>query len=159
MSASNAIVTTFPSDLEIQMVRVFAAPKRLVYEAHTEARHVKEWWGRHGSTLIVCEIDARPGGTWRFVSREADGSENAFRGEIRELVPHDRIVWTFEWEGLPGHIVVDTLTLVEKDGKTTLTTLSRFSNKEDRDGMVASGMEAGANESMDRLDELLRRLV
>ena len=159
MSASNAIVTTFPSDLEIQMVRVFAAPKKLVWAAHLEPRHVEQWWGRHGSTLIVCEIDARPGGKWRFVSREADGSENAFRGEIRELAPHDRIVWTFEWEGLPGHVVVDTVTLVEKDGKTTLTTLSRFSSKEDRDGMVASGMEAGANESMDRLDELLRRLV
>jgi uncharacterized protein YndB with AHSA1/START domain len=149
------ITLSTPSDLEIVMTRVFNAPRRLVYEAHSKPEHIQRWWGPGASTMISCELDFRPGGRWRFVSREADGSENAFRGEFREIVEPEKIVQTFEWEGMPGHISVDTLTLVEQDGKTTLTSTTVFDSVEDRDGMLQSGMEAGANQSYDRLEELL----
>jgi uncharacterized protein YndB with AHSA1/START domain len=84
--------------------------------------------------------------------------DQGFRGEFREIARPERIVWTFEWEGMPGHISVDTLTLEEHDGKTTLTATSVFDSVEDRDGMLESGMESGAAESYDRLDEYLEVL-
>ena len=148
---SQHLTVTLPSDLEIKMVRVFDAPRALVFEAHTSCEHVKHWWGR--GNPLDCEMDFRPGGSWRFVQRGPDGSEVAFRGVYREIVPPERIVNTFEFEGLPGHISVETLTLVERDGKTTLTSTSRFDSAEDRDGMLRSGMEKGAAETYDRLAE------
>ena len=144
-----AMTLTFPSDREID------APRRLVFEAHTKCEHIKHWWGPRGSTLSVCEMDFRPGGAWRFVEREGDGQDYAFRGVYREIVPPERIVQTFEFEGMPGHVSVETLTLVERDGKTTLTTRSVFETKEDRDGMLQSGMETGAAETWERLAEYL----
>jgi uncharacterized protein YndB with AHSA1/START domain len=157
--AEGKITLSTPSDLEVVMTRVFNAPRRLVYEAHSKPEHIQRWWGPRGSTMTSCEMDFRPGGRWRFVLREADGSENAFRGEFRETVEPEKIVQTFEWEGMPGHISVDTLTLVEQHGKTTATTTSRFGSVEDRDGMLQSGMEAGANESYDRLEEHLATMA
>jgi uncharacterized protein YndB with AHSA1/START domain len=153
--AEGKITLSIPSNLEIVMTRVFNAPRRLVFEANSKPEHIQRWWGQRGSTMISCEIDFRPGGRWRFVTREPDGSENAFRGEFREIVEPEKIVQTFEWEGMPGHISVDTLTLVEQDGKTTVTSTSVFDSVEDRDGMLQSGMEQGANESYDRLEEHL----
>jgi uncharacterized protein YndB with AHSA1/START domain len=150
-----ALNVTLPSDREIMMTRVFDAPRDLVFQAHTSSEHIEKWWGRRGSTLIVCELDFRPRGKWRFVERSADGEEHGFRGEYREIVPPERIVWTFEYEGMPGHISVETMTLTEHGGKTTLTAVSRFDSVEDRDGMLQSGMEVGANETWDRLAEYL----
>jgi uncharacterized protein YndB with AHSA1/START domain len=152
---SSALKLTLPSDREIVLTRVFDAPRRLVFEAHSKPEHVKHWWGRRGSTLPVCDMDFRPGGAWRFVERGPDGQDYAFRGVYREIVPPERIVWTFEFEGMPSHVAVETLTLVERDGKTTLTGRSVFETREDRDGMLQSGMEAGAAETMDRLAEYL----
>jgi len=106
-------------------------------------------------TLTVCEMAFRPGGAYRFVQRDTDGNEFAFRGEYREIVPPERIVHTFEFEGMPGHVSVETLALVEQDGKTTLTATSVFDSVEDRDGTLQSGMEAGARETWDRLAEHL----
>ena len=103
-------------------------------------------------------MDFWPGGPWRFVLRGPDGEVPGFRGEFREIVRPERIVWTFEWEGMPGHVSVDTLTLEEQDGKTTLTSTSVFDSVEDRDGMLESGMESGAAETYDRLDEYLEVL-
>jgi uncharacterized protein YndB with AHSA1/START domain len=157
-TAQPRLTLTFPSDLEICMTRVFDAPRELVFEAHTSCDHVSRWWGRRESELAVCDMDFRPGGAWRFVEREKDGAEYGFRGEFREIVRPERIVQTFEFEGMPGHISVDTMTLEERDGKTLLTTTSLFASKEDRDGMVASGMEGGANETWDRLAEYLEVL-
>ena len=152
------VTVTLPSDREIVMTRVFDAPRELVFEAHSKCEHLTQWWGPRGHTLPVCELDFRPGGAWRFVSRGTDGGEDAFRGEFREIVAPERIVWTFEYEGMPGHISVDTLTLVEQDGKTTLTATSIFDSVEDRDGMLQSGMEAGATETWDRLAEHLKAM-
>ena len=149
---------TLPSDLELVMTRVFNAPRELVFNAHLDPQQVEQWWGPRAYTTIVDKLEARPGGQWRFINRRADGSEEAFRGEFREIVRPERITWTFEWEGLPGHIGLETVTFTEQDGRTTLTTTSHFNTREERDGMIANGMEAGANEAADRLEELLERL-
>lgn len=149
---------TLPSDLEIRLTRVFDAPRDLVFEAMTKAEHVREWYGRRSDATPLCEIDARPGGKWRIVNRGPDGEEFAFRGEIREIVPPERVVQTWEFEGFPGHISVETLELTEVDGKTLVTATSRFDSVEDRDGLIASGMETGAAESYDRLAEYLAKL-
>jgi uncharacterized protein YndB with AHSA1/START domain len=156
---SSKLTVTTPSEREIRMTRTFDAPRRLVFEAHSKPEHVRQWWGRRGSTMLVCDMDFRPGGSWRFVTREPEGDENGFRGEFREIAPPERIVWTFEWEGLPGHISVETLSFEERDGKTTLTATSVFDSVEDRDGMLQSGMEEGAGETWDRLEEHVREMA
>jgi uncharacterized protein YndB with AHSA1/START domain len=150
------ITTTLPSDTEITMSRTFDAPRHLVWAAMTQPQHIKRWWGR-GNPLDVT-LDFRPGGSYRFVEHADDGNDYAFRGEIREIVPEERVVQTFEYEGMPGHIAVETMTLEEKDGRTTVTNTSAFSSKEDRDGMLSSGMETGANQSYDALEALLAEL-
>ena len=152
---SDNLTVTLPSDLEIKMVRVFEAPRALVYEAHTKCEHVKHWWGR--GNPLDCEMDFRAGGTYRFVEHAPDG-DYAFRGEYREIQPPERIVQTFEFEGMPGQVCVETLELTEEDGRTTVTSVTRFDTKEARDGMASSGMEVGARESYDALAAYLAKL-
>jgi uncharacterized protein YndB with AHSA1/START domain len=154
---STKLTVELPSDLEIVMSRSFDAPRSLVFEVHSKAEHLKRWWGPRKYDMPVCEIDFRPGGAWRMV-HWADGEEYAFRGTFLEIVPPETIVWTFEFEGMPGHVATETMTLSERDGKTTITTHSLYSSREDRDAMLQSGMEEGANESYDRLAELLAEL-
>ena len=154
------LTLTTPSDREILMTREFNAPRELVFEAHSKCEHLDRWWGPRKYSLAVCEMDFRPGGNYRFVHRGPDGvEEHGFSGEYREIVPPERIVWTFEWEGMPGHISVETLTLEDLgSGRTKLTAHSLFDSVEDRDGMLQSGMETGAAESWDRLQELLETM-
>ncbi len=156
--SNSAYQVTLPSEREIVMTRVFNAPRELVFRAHTDPKLIAQWWGLRSYTTIVDKMDVRPGGAWRFVQRRADGSEEGFRGEFREIVPPERFTWTFEWEGAPGHVGLETYTFEEHAGKTTLTATSVFNTPEERDGVIASGMEAGANESADRLEELLASL-
>lgn len=153
--SSEGFTVSTPSDREIQMERVLDAPRELVFKALTDPELIPKWWGRRKDTTTVDKMEVRPGGAWRFTTTADDGDNHAFRGEIREIVPPERIVQTFEWEGLPGHISVDTLTLEEQDGKTKVMIVSTFDSTEDRDGMLQSGMEGGANETWDRLEELL----
>ena len=155
----NTLTVTTPSDLEIVLSREFDAPRALVFEALSQPEHLRHWWGQAASTLVHCELDFRPGGTWRFVERDQDGQEWGFRGEVREIVPPERIVQTFEWEGLPGHISVETMQLEDLGGRTRITVTSMFDSVEDRDGMLQSGMEQGAGESYDRLEAYLKTLV
>lgn len=150
---------TVLSDLEIRMTREFAAPRPLVFEAFSKPEHLRVWWGQKGSTSLVCEGDFRPGGTWRMVERDASGAEWGFHGEIREVVPPEKIVQTFEFEGMPGHVSVDTLELADLGPRTRMTVTTRFASKEDRDGMLQSGMEQGAGESYDKLEEYLVTLA
>jgi uncharacterized protein YndB with AHSA1/START domain len=157
-SRSNQMTVTTPSDREIVLTRVFDAPRDLVFEAHTSCEHMSRWWGPRRYEVSSCEMDFRPGGAWRIVHRGADGTEHGFRGEFREIDRPERIVWTFEYEGMPGHVSVDTLTLQERDGKTSLTATSVFDSVEDRDGMLQSGMQEGAAETWDRLAEYLELL-
>lgn len=154
---SDTFQLAFPTDTEIVMTRVFDAPRALVFEAMTTPEHVAKWWGTT-DTLDV-ELDFRVGGKWRFVEHAPDGQTYAFHGEIREIVPGERVVQTFEFEGMPGHVLVETMQLAEEGGKTTVTTTSVFDTKEERDGMVASGMETGARASYDRLEALLASLA
>jgi uncharacterized protein YndB with AHSA1/START domain len=149
---------TLPSDHEILLTRVFDAPRALVFAAYSKPEHVRRWWGPRRYELTVCEMDFRPGGTWRFVQRDTDGSEYGFHGEYREIVRPERLVYTFEFEGAPGHVSVETITFDEHDGRTLATNLVAFATPEARDAMIASGMESGAAESMERLDEYARSL-
>ena len=155
----NPLTVTTPSDREIVLSREFDAPRALVFEALSKPEHLRHWWGQADSTLVHCEVDFRPGGRWRFVERDKDGQEWGFRGEVREIVPPERIVQTFEWEGLPGHISVETMQLEDLSGRTRITVTSVFDSVEDRDGMLQSGMEQGASESYDRLEAYLRTLA
>jgi uncharacterized protein YndB with AHSA1/START domain len=147
-----------PSDLEILITREFDAPRDVVFKAMTDPDLIPRWWGPRNHTTVVDKMDVRPGGAWRFIAREPDGRESAFRGEYREVVGPERIVQTFEWEPMAGHISVETATFTERDGKTILTTRTLFASKEDRDGMIQSGMEKGLVETHDRFAELLLEL-
>jgi len=158
MKNTGALTVTTPSDREIVMTRVFDAPRELVFKAYTDSTLIPQWWGPRGFTTTVDQMDVRPGGVWRFVQRGPDGSEYAFNGVYREIAPPQRIVSTFEFEGMPGHVSVETLTLEEHTGKTKVTSMSLFQTVEDRDGMLQSGMEAGAAETYDRFAELLEAL-
>ena len=109
-------------------------------------------------SIVSCEVDFRPGGKWRIVHRDADGDEIAFFGEYLEIVRPERIVWTFGFEGMPGPPAIETYRFTEADGKTTLTSVSRFDSIESRDAAIASGMEKGAAETLDRLEALLSSL-
>jgi uncharacterized protein YndB with AHSA1/START domain len=147
------------SEREIEMTRIFAAPRELVFEAYTDPGHIPHWWGPCSVTTRVESMDVRPGGRWRFIQRYPDGAEYAFFGEYREVAPPERLVSTFEFEGVPGLVMVDTLTLREADGKTMLTVISRFASREERDRMRESGLHDGAAEMWDRLAEHLAQLV
>lgn len=142
---------------EIVLSREFEAPRELVWEALSRPEHLRRWWGLRADSMSVCEMDFRVGGAWRFVVSGPQG-EHGFRGEYREIVRPERVVQTFEWEGMPGHISTETLTLQERGGATLMTIVSVFDTPQDRDGMLASGMEEGAGQSYDRLEELLHEM-
>jgi uncharacterized protein YndB with AHSA1/START domain len=152
MNQHSGTVIELPSDQEIRITRVFDAPRELVFRAHTDAALIPLWWGPRSTTTIVDKMDVRPGGEYRFIHR-SDGSEYIFYGEFREITPPERIVQTSQMEGMPG-VIVETLTLEEKNGKTILTVIEWCATKEERDAVLASGMEEGLRESYDRLDEI-----
>lgn len=151
-------VTLTPSGAAF--TRVFDAPRRLVWEAMSKVEHYPRWWGPRGQTMIHCEMDFRSGGSYRFVVRDPDGNEYAFRGQIREVVPEERIVQTFEFEGAPGLVLLDSLTLTEESGKTVLRATSTIESgsPEAVEQMLQSGMLEGAAETYDRLEELVATL-
>jgi uncharacterized protein YndB with AHSA1/START domain len=144
-------------DREILTERVFDAPRERVFGAYTDPELIPQWWGPRGQTTTVDLMEVRPGGSWRFVCRDSEGREDAFRGTYREITPPERIVNTFEWEGMPGHVLVETATFEDLGRQTRVKTVSLFHTTEERDGMLASGMESGMSESHERLDELLAR--
>src|SRR5438128_7328723 len=148
---------SLPSDREIVGSRIMDAPPELVFKAYTDPELIPRWWGPRRYATTVDKMDVRPGGVWRYISRGADGTEFAFHGTYREIKRPERLVSTFEFEGMPGHVVVDTATFEERGWKTQVTVTSRFESVEDRDGMLKSGMEDGAAETWDRLAELLRK--
>jgi uncharacterized protein YndB with AHSA1/START domain len=155
MSDTNIIVE--PNKQEVVITRTFDAPKELVFKTITDPKLIPEWWGPRRLKTTVVEMDVRRGGTWRFIHEDTDGSEFGFRGVYHDITPGESVVQTFEFEGVPGHVLLSTYRLEELDGKTTLTGQSVFQSLEDRDGMVESGMEYGAREMMDRLGELLAK--
>ena len=153
---SKTTIVAKPGRQEIVLIRDFDAPRDLVYKVLTDPELRPQWWGPRELTTTIETMDTREGGSWRFIQRDPDGNEYAFHGMYHVLDAPNQTVETFEFEGLPErHVVLDTTNLVEHDGITTLTQTSVFQSVEDRDGMVASGMETGARESMDRIEELL----
>jgi uncharacterized protein YndB with AHSA1/START domain len=158
-NSAGATTFTLPSDREIAATRVFDAPRRLVFEAHTNPKHVPNWMlGPEGWTMPVCEIDLRPGGTWHFVWRKADGSEMAMRGTYKEVAPPERVVTTESW-GEPWPETINTVSLTEKDGKTTLTMAVLYPSIEARDAALKTGMKDGMTQSFDRLAEYLQAMA
>jgi uncharacterized protein YndB with AHSA1/START domain len=153
-----AATTTFatPSDRKLVIERVFDAPRARVFAAYTDPELIPRWWGPRRLTTIVDHMDLRPGGQWRFVQHDSDGREYAFRGTYREVTPPERLVQTFEWEGMPGHVAIESVTFEDLGERTRITTTTLFHTTEERDDMLASGMEGGVTESHERLDELFQ---
>ena len=161
MTASNAknemTITAPPDEPVIVLTREFNAPRELVFAMHTRPEHVKRWWGPRYITLLICEIDLRPGGEWRYVFSKGDGPGMTFKGVYQEVVPPERLVYTFifDVEHIRDHPATVTTTFEDLDGRTKMTQITRHDTFAARDGHFQSGMESGAKETMDRLEELL----
>jgi uncharacterized protein YndB with AHSA1/START domain len=148
---------TKPSTREIRTERVFDAPRDLVWKASTDPKLVAKWWGR-GNKLDVERLEVKPGGRWRFIEHAPEGT-TGFEGRFREVTPPSRLVQTFEWDGMPGHVLVNTMEFQDLGvGRTKVVSTSLFHSTEERDGMLQSGMEQGMNESYAALDRLLTEL-
>jgi uncharacterized protein YndB with AHSA1/START domain len=154
MKNTGTLKVTLPSDREVRLTRVFDAPRSMVYDAMTRPELLKRWFGPHGFSLIVCEVDLRVGGRWRFVLEGPDGRTMGMGGIYIALTPPDGSIHTEAFDDFPGEARVTTV-LTEEHGKTTLVATSLAPSKEIRDAVIASGMEHGAAETYDRLAELL----
>jgi len=156
-SAATAKFST-PTDREIHIERVFNAPRDRLWRAFTDPKLVAQWWGR-GNKLVIEKLEVERGGHWRFVEHGPDGV-HGFEGRFREVKPQERLVQTFEWDGMPGYTMVQTATFEDLgDGRTKVITDVMFFTTEERDGMLNSGMEQGLNQSYAALDALLAKLV
>lgn len=159
MKNTETLKVTTPTERELVMTRVFDAPRHLLFDALTKPELLRQWYGPNGWTLVICEIDLRVGGAWRFVSRNADGKDIGQRGVYREIAPPERLVNTESWEDWnPGELLVTTV-LVEQGGKTTFTSTLVFPSQEVRDMLIKSGMTNGAAETYDKLDEFLTSIA
>ncbi|MGB9185191.1 MAG: SRPBCC family protein [Solirubrobacteraceae bacterium] len=150
---------TLPADDQILITRQFDAGKELVYRAWTTPELVKRWYGGNHGEVISAEIDLRVGGRWRYVTAAGEGSESAFHGEYREIVPGERIVATEVYEGAPDAESLNTLTLVERDGLTTLTVLVQHQSQAHRDAVLRAGIESGIAATLDKLEQVARSLT
>jgi uncharacterized protein YndB with AHSA1/START domain len=157
-AAGRKAKVTSVGEREATVERVFDAPRDRVWRAMTDPKLVAQWWGR-GNKLDVVTWEFKRGGHWRFVEH-ADGQTHGFEGRYAEIDPPKKVVQTFEWDGMPGHTCLETMTLDDLgDGKTKLTTHSLFLTQQDRDGMLQSGMESGVNLSYAALDRVLETLA
>ena len=154
MKNTGTLKVTTPTDREIVLTRVFDAPRHLVFDAFTKAELLKRWFGPRGWSLVVCEVDLRVGGGFRFVLRGPDGTQMGMRGVYREIVPPERSVHMESFDDYPGESQV-TSVLTEDGGRTTLTATVLYPSQEVRDIVIKSGMEHGAAESYDKLAEML----
>jgi uncharacterized protein YndB with AHSA1/START domain len=143
----------------IDMEREFDAPRDLVFRAYTDPDLLARWLGPRRLTMRVDRWDVRDGGAWRYVHREADGTEYGFHGVFHGAQTPDGMLQTFEFEGAPGHVSLESLAMEERDGRTTIRMHSVFQSVEDRDAMLESGMETGVNEGFERLEALLAGLA
>jgi uncharacterized protein YndB with AHSA1/START domain len=153
-TSSRTATVTLPTDEQILITREFDAPKHLVYKAWTTPDLVTRWWSGRRGKMTIAEIDLRVGGTWRYVMIAEGGLEVAFHGEYREIVSNERIVMTDVYEAMPDGEALVTVRFTENDGRTVLTLLMQLASKEARDAVVNSGMEAGMQESWDRLEQV-----
>jgi uncharacterized protein YndB with AHSA1/START domain len=154
-------ITAEPNKQEIFIEREFDAPRDLVFKVTTDPEFIPKWWGPRGNSIEVDKSDVRSGGEWRFIHSTPDGHKTGFHGSYHEVLPPQRVIQTFEWEGLPetGHVILETTRFEALEGNRTKIIIQQvFQTVQDRDGMVASGQEKGMKESHERLDELLATL-
>ena len=160
MTSSRKAVLTLPTDTEIKIVREFAAPARLVWKAWTTPELIKRWWHAKRGEVTSAEVDLRVGGKWRWVLVTTDGGyEVAFHGEYRDIIPHERLVYTEVFEGAPDGEALNSTDLVEKNGRTTVTMRMQLKSREERDAILATGMEAGMQDALDLLEEVATSLA
>jgi uncharacterized protein YndB with AHSA1/START domain len=159
MISSRSAKVTLPEDTQILITREFDAPKEAVFKAYTTPELVERWWHANRGEMTACEIDLRVGGRWRYAMNAPGFGEVAFHGEYREIVPNEKLVSTEVYEGAPDAEALDTLTLTEQDGRTTLTLLVEHQNKQGRDMHVESGMEDGLQDAFDRLEQVAVELA
>ena len=159
MNNAGTLEVTTPTDREIVLTRAFDAPRRLVFDAFTKPDLLKRWFGARGWNLVVCEVDLRVGGSWRFVSRGPQGAHMGQSGVYREIAPPDRLVYTelFDDQSYPGESLI-THEFVEQNGKTTLSSTLLYASQEGRDIVLSYPMRRGVGESYDRLGALLSEL-
>jgi uncharacterized protein YndB with AHSA1/START domain len=146
---------TMPSDRELVFTRVFDAPRQRVFDAWTKPEHLVRWYGCHRSSLIVCEVDLRVGGSYCFVARMTDGTEHALSGVYRDVVPPERLAFTQRFNDDPGKEALVALLLEERNGKTTMTMTALYRSAEDRQAVLDIGVAQGTAETFERLDALL----
>ncbi len=154
MKNTGTLQVAIPTDREIVMTRVFDAPRNLVFDAFSKPELLKRWFGPRGWSLVVCEVDFKVGGKWRFVLRGPDGREMGMRGVYREIAPPERTVHLEMFDDYPGESIV-TAVFVEQNGKTTMTATVLYESQVIRDAVIKSGMEHGAAECYDKLAEYL----
>jgi len=162
MTAHTTNILAEPGKQEILITREFDAPRALVFKACTDPKLIPQWWGPRYLSTEVDKMDVRSGGQWRFINRDAEGKEYAFHGVYHEILAPERIIDTFEYEGLPetGHVTLETTKLEElPGGRTRFTVQSVFQSVADRDGMLQSDMEEGARDTYERLAELLKKML
>ena len=156
-STADAMQISTPADRQIRIERIFDAPRSQVWRAWTEPELIAQWWGR-GRKMTVERMEVKRGGHWRFVVEARSGSQG-FEGRYREVTPETRFVWTFEWDGMPGYVSIDTVELVDLgDGRTRLINTALFVTDEERDAAMQSGMSQGVIDSYLALDRLLDSL-
>jgi len=156
-SFARPAVVTLTGDREARIERIFDAPRERVWRAMTDPELVAQWWGR-GNKLVIEKMELRRGGHWRFVEH-SDHGVHGFEGRYREVTPPSHMAMTFEWDGMPGYVAIDTVTLEDLgDGRTKVVSTSLFHTAEELDGMLKSGMETGLNQSYEALDRLLAKL-
>ena len=156
-TSSQTAKVTLPADNQILITREFAAPKHLVFKAITTPELIKRWWNAKRGEVTLAELDLVVGGKWRQVMVTPDGFEVGFHGEYKDIVENERIVSTEVYEGAPGGDEggsLNTLTLIESDGRTTMTVLCEYPSQEIRDMVIQSGMEAGMQDAYDLLEEV-----
>lgn len=153
-------ITAEPGLPFIEITREFDAPRELLYRAHVDPELLAQWMGPRRLKMKVERLEIRDGGTYRFIHVDTDGTEYGFRGVFHGTPSVDGIVRTFEFEGAPGHVQLETLAFEDLGGgRTLLRAKSVATSVEARDAEIASGMETGVNEGMEQLDELLARLA
>jgi uncharacterized protein YndB with AHSA1/START domain len=155
----NERTTAYTDGPDLVLERVFDAPRELVWKVMTDPDRVTNWWGPHGYTTTVEEMDFRPGGRWRWINHTTSGESAPFKGEYLEVVPFERIVQTeiFDVPGFDDKAAVNTLTFEDLDGRTKVVARSRFPSVEDLQGALATGMIGGALDTYDRLaDEIAK---
>ena len=160
-NTNTTTITAEPGKQELLITREFAAPRELVFRAFTDPELYVQWLGPRRLSMTLETFEPRSGGRWRYIHKDQSGNEFAFRGVYHEVLAPERIIDTFEFEGLPeaGHVCLETLTLEALlGGRTRLTAHSVFQSVADRDGALQSGMEEGVNDSHERLADLLETM-